>query len=143
MEDMNQTEKKRNIPEWVIREGYLPPKVKVLCPDEEHFVMLRGQSAQQKGELEAKKNSLSDWNYTKVLLRNCFLEWSLVDMDNQPLPQLNETAKGPDEDQKIWNRLPAIWVERMLAGVVVLEFPGGDDVLGGDMLKALIPRTDS
>lgn len=143
MEEAGSEKKRKKYPDWIIRQGLLPPMVKVLCPDEDHCVILRGMTAQAKGELEAQKDNLSDLNYAKKLICNCVHSWTLVDMDNDPLPQLKETTPGKDQNEKIWDKMPGIWADRIVAGIQVLEFPGEDDALGGEgMLRGLIPETN-
>ncbi len=121
----------KKIPDWIIHEGFFPPKVRVLCPDEEHHAVFRGQTAQQKGELQAQSERLTGYEYSKILIRNSFVSWTLVDIDGQPLPQLSEVNRGPSEEDKIWSKLPSLWFERCLAGLMVLEDPTGGDALGG------------
>lgn len=126
------------IPEWIIPESQIPPKMRVLCPDEDRQVILRGWTAQRKGELQAKQERLSDFEYTKEMIRSSVQSWTVDDMEGSPLPQLNDipTAKG-EQDIQIWSKLPAVTMERILLGIMILENPMGVDGLGGDIKKAL------
>lgn len=121
----------KKIPDWIIHEGYFPPKVRVLCPDEEHQAIFRGQTAQQKGELQAVSDKLSGYEYSKRLIRNSFVSWTILDLDGQPLPPLNEVNRGPSAEDKVWSKFPSLWFERCLAALMVLEDPTGGDALGG------------
>ncbi len=131
--------KKPKLPDWIIREGYIPPKVRVLCPDEEHSVVLRDQTAQQAQELDAMAERLSEIEYSKRLIRNCFVSWNLVDVDGNTLPQLKEFAQGPASDDAIWSKMPNVWRTRMVAAILALENPGGDEFLGG-VLSSVIDK---